>query len=83
MRRAEIENRVKAKLVNLADESISAGEGTRASGALISQALSKAGIAETVSHLGTGSFPSAAEIFDALHLVAVQRCIGTSSSFSR
>lgn len=65
MRRGEVENKLSADLVNLADETISAVEGTRASDALLSQALSKAGIAETLNPLGTGSFPSPAAIFDA------------------
>ncbi|MGB7292650.1 MAG: hypothetical protein WBD99_10800 [Thermodesulfobacteriota bacterium] len=65
MRRVEVENKLSAELVNLADETISAVEGTRSSGALLSQVLAKAGISQTLSPLDAGSLPSPAVIFDA------------------
>ncbi|NUO07657.1 MAG: S8 family serine peptidase [Candidatus Brocadia sp.] len=61
----EVEKDFGVELVGLADESISAGKAVLSGGALLHETLSKSGIAETVSPLGAGSFPSPASIFDA------------------
>lgn len=61
----EVRKNFGVELVELADESISAGKAVLSGGGLLHETLSKAGLAETVSPLGVGSFPSAAEIFDA------------------
>ncbi len=58
------------ELVALADEAIFTGNGILSGCALLRETLSKAGIAESVSPLGVGNFPSAAEIFDAFALGA-------------
>jgi hypothetical protein len=60
----EVEKSFGVELVDLADEAISAGNGILSGSALLHETLSKAGIAETVSPLGAGSFPSPASIFD-------------------
>ncbi|MGB7292648.1 MAG: hypothetical protein WBD99_10790 [Thermodesulfobacteriota bacterium] len=61
----EDENRFGAELVDVADEAISAGEVVLSAGALLPEVLSRAGIADSLSPLGTGTFPSPAVIFDA------------------
>lgn len=52
------------KLVELADEALSAGEASYAWGALLHRVLASAGITDRLSPIGTGSFPSPAAIFD-------------------
>lgn len=53
------------RLVELADEAISAGEVSYASGALIKHVLTSSGITDPLNPLGAGGSPSPAVIFDA------------------